>query len=224
MPYKRIISARSVLQSIGEGLSPKQLMEKHGLSHAALINALKQIEEERNRRASRIIQDFLSGMQVENIATRNGFSVGRFLQIMRRAVSLQLWHPPDLAMETEKTPFQEANRERRQCLRIRCPVLTAQVREVCCPEREGTILDISEKGIGVRGISAEVDDERTFLISESDFDLPDPIVMTCTCRWTDKAQHPDLGQSAGFEITAISESDDRHLRSWIDAEAMATYS
>lgn len=224
MSDKRVISARSILQSIHEGLSCKQLMEKHGLSRAGLRNALKQIQDERDRRASQIIQDFLSGMQVQDIAARNGFPVERFLSILRRGVHHQGWSPPDLIVETETAAFQVSNGEKRRYPRIRCPVLKVHVRDSSSPGMEGTVHDISEKGIGVRGFPAKIDDEKTFLISESDFDLPDPIVLTCTCRWTGKVQHPDFGDSAGFEITAISESDDRHLRSWIDAEARMTFS
>jgi len=224
MSYKRVIPARSILQSVREGMSRKRLMEKHGLSAAGLGNALKQIQDERDRRASQIIQDFLSGMQAQDIAARNGFSVERFLDILRRGVHLQRRSSPDLTVETERTVFQDDNGERRRYPRIRCPVLKAHVRDVSSPGRQGTVLDVSEKGIGVRGFSAKIDDERTFLISESTLDLPDPIVLTGTCRWTDEVRHPDFGQSAGFEITAISEADDRHLMSWIDAEASMTCS
>lgn len=193
-------------------------MEKHGLSPAGIDNALKQIQEERDRRAYQIIQDFLSGMQIHDIATRNGFPVERFLDVLRAAVSLQPRRPSHLKVASEQTGFQDPNRDRRRYPRIRCPVLKDRVWDASFPGREGTILDISEKGVAVRGIFAQKDAEKTLLISESDYDTPDPLVLTCICRWADGGQHPHIGQSAGFEIVAISETDDKHLRSWIDAE------
>lgn len=219
MSYKRILSARPVLESIREGLSREQLMQKHGLSPAGLRTVLKQIQEERDRRACRILQDFLSGMQVQDIAGRNGFSVERYLDILRTVMSLQLDSPLDLVVSTEPMAFQDTSRDRRLYPRLRCPVLATQVRDVSCAETEGTIFDISEKGLSIRGIFAEVDEEKTFLLREKEFSPPDPIALTCSCRWTEKALHLGVGPSAGFEITAMSESDKGHLRSWIDAES-----
>jgi hypothetical protein len=76
----------------------------------------------------------------------------------------------------------------------------------------------------VKGINARVDDEKTLLIGETTFDSTDPIVLTCSCRWKGEEEAPELGQSAGFEITKISESDDRYLKSLIEAELRLTCS
>ena len=199
-------------------------MEKYGLSPASLCRVLKQIQEERDRRASRIIQDFLSGMEVQDIAVRNDFPASRFLDILRKVVCLRLSSATDPAGVINAIAFRDADRERRRYPRIRCPVLKSHARDVSCPATEGTILDISEKGVAVRGVPARVDDKKTFLISESDVELPDPMILTCTCRWTDEVPAPNPRQTAGFEIVGISESDKRHLRSWIHAEARMTCS
>lgn len=197
-------------------------MEKHGLSAEGLKAVLKQIRAERDRRACQIIQDFQSGMDVAEIAARNGFPAERFLEILRKVVSLQFQQRGAIRQDAELAVFEELNSERRRFPRIRCPVLTAPVREASCPENMGAILDLSEKGVAVRGIVARIDDEKTFLISESDYDLPDPIVITCKCRWSEMVEEPAWRQSAGFEITAISEQDERHLRALIQAEERLT--
>jgi hypothetical protein len=199
-------------------------MDKYGLSPTDLSIVLSRIQGERDRRTAQIIQDFLSGMQVQEIAAKNEFSAERFVEILRVALSLKLGGSPFLTAETEPISFQSVHRERRRYPRISCPVLTVRIADPSCPEREGTILDISQKGVAVKGINARVDDEKTLLISETTFDLPDPIVLKCSCRWTGKAEHLDLGQSAGFEITEISESDDRYLKSLTEAEQRLTCS
>ncbi len=224
MSSKRILQARSILESIREGLNRAQLMDKHGLSRKELRIVLKRIREERDRRTTQIIQDFLSGMEVQDIAARNGFSAERFVDMLRVALSFQLEGSPLSTAETEPISFQSVHRERRRYPRMNRPVLTAQIRDPSCPGSNCTVLDISEKGVAVRGINAKVDEEKTLLLNDTTFDLPDPIVLTCSCRWTGEAEHRDLGQSAGFEITEISESDDRYLKSLIEAEGRLTCS
>lgn len=224
MSSKKIVSAKLLLQSIREGLSPEQLMEKHGLSPIGLGVVLKQIQEERDRRASQIIEDFLSGMGIRDIAARNGFSESRFLDILRIALSLKLERPLRSAVKEQPAEFPDSDSERRRYPRIRYPVLTSHVRDGAPQGSEFTILDISEKGVAVRGIPAGIDDEKTLMIGEANFDLPDPIRLTCTCRWADKDENTAGGQFAGFEITEISEADDRYLRSLIDAEQRLTAS
>lgn len=222
MVSKRILLASSVIQSVHEGLNREQLMEKHGLSAEGLKAVLKHIRAERDRRACQIIQDFQSGMDVKDIAARNGFPAERFLEILRKVVSLQFQQPTERTEEAGSAAFEELNSERRRFPRIRCPVLTAPLREASSRESVGTILDLSENGVAVRGIVARIDDEKTFLISESDYDLPDPIVITCKCRWSEMVEASAFRQSAGFEITGISEQDERHLRALIQAEERLT--
>ncbi len=90
MLSKRILPARSILESIREGLNHEQLMDKYGLSSTALSIVLSRIQGERDRRTAQIIQDFLSGMQIQEIAAKNEFSAERFVEILRVALSLKL--------------------------------------------------------------------------------------------------------------------------------------
>jgi len=235
MSFKRILPARPMLESIREGLNHEQLMDKYGLSTTDLSMvlsrlkkdvsmALSRLQGERDRRATQIIQDLLSGLEVQEIATKNGFWDKRFVAILQVALSLKLGGSLSLTAETEPISFHSSYEERRRHPRISYPVLTPHVTDSSCPEKVGTIHDISEKGVAVKGVNASVGDEKILLISENTFDSPDPIVLTCSCRWTGKAEQPDLGQSAGFEIVGISESDDRYLKSLIEAEQHMTCS
>lgn len=214
----RLISARSILQSIRDGSNRDRLMREYDLSPESLSIILKRIEEERDERALRIILDFLSGMQIPDIATRNGFAVDRFVEILRMVFCLKLWGPSDSTVEENPSFPQDADAERRRHPRIRCPVLMPQVRDASRQERACTVLDISEGGVALGGIVTQLHEEKTFLLSESEFDLPDPIALTCACRWTCGTENFEFGESAGFEIVSISEADKRYLRSLIDVE------
>jgi hypothetical protein len=224
MSFKGILSAKSILESIRGGLNREQLMDKYGLSPTELSIVLSRLLGERDRRTTQIIQDFLSGLQIQEIAERNAFSAERFIEVLRLALYRELKRRPLLTAETERTSFESEHAERRRYTRISSPVLMARIIDQSRPEREGSILDISEKGVAVKGINVRVDDEKTLLIGEATFDSMDPIVLTCLCRWTGKEEAPELDQSAGFEITKISESDDRYLKSVIEAERRLTCS
>jgi hypothetical protein len=78
------------------------------------------------------------------------------------------------------------------------------------------VTDVTEKGVGVRGIDAEVGETRTFVISADEFTLVGPFAFEATCRWVnrDGAEGDFL---AGFEITKISEDGLRELRNLIRA-------
>ena len=179
---------------------------------------LKQIQQERDRRALQIINDFKSGMEIQDIAAKNGFPAGRFIEILRTALSLEFERTSAMAEESELSAFQDPDRGRRRHPRILCPVLTRHIRDASSPESRGTILDMSEKGLSVRGINSEVDEAKIFLIGEGGSDLLETIVITCTCRWKNEADHPAERRTAGFEIRAISDADERYWRSLIDAE------
>ncbi len=224
MSFKRILAASSILESIRDGLKRKQLMDKYGLSRKDLKTVLRRFQEETERRATQIIQDFVSGLQVQDIAARNGFPAERFVEILRLAISHKLGGNSSLAADMKRISPAGIHGERRRYPRISRPVLTGCITDPSCPEGDRTILDISEKGIAVKGIDARVEDEKTLFLGETAFDLSDPIVLTCSCRWTGKAEHPDLAQCAGFEITGISESDGRYLKSLIEAEQRLTCS
>lgn len=218
MSPKRIVPAREILQSVREGLNREQLMERHGLSSLYCDSVLKQIQEERDRRASQIINDFTSGMEIQDIAAKNGFPAERFIEILRTALSLEFERPSVMTEESELLAFQDPDRGRRRHPRILCPVLTRHIRDASFPETQGTIVDMSEKGLSVRGLNSEVDEDKIFLIGEGGFDLLEPIVITGTCRWKKEADHPAGWRTAGFEIRAISDADERYWRSLIDAE------
>ena len=74
------------------------------------------------------------------------------------------------------------------------------------------VRDISEQGIQVTGINAEVGQKMTFLVQALAFDEVDPFTFEAECRWT--TAPPDGVQNepvAGFEITQMSDEDSVEL-------------
>jgi hypothetical protein len=78
-------------------------------------------------------------------------------------------------------------------------------------QKKGTVRDITEKGVGVRGITARLDELKTFVIPANDFFEIDPIVFEARCRWL-SSKDRDADSIGGFQIMNISEPSLRDLR------------
>jgi hypothetical protein len=77
------------------------------------------------------------------------------------------------------------------------------------PFKSGIVKDISEKGICMEGIQAELGEVKNFIIRLGLFGYSPTMVFEAKCRWVDK-KNP--GKTlAGFEITYISSLDSREL-------------
>lgn len=86
-----------------------------------------------------------------------------------------------------------------------------QICEVSNPHIKGSIRDISERGVGVRGIEAERDDKKTFLLSLDRFFSIGPLVFEAVCKWSRRDEESE-DCIAGFEITKIDEQTLLELR------------
>ncbi len=76
----------------------------------------------------------------------------------------------------------------------------------------GMVVDASENGVRVRGISAKVGESRTFMVRYGPGDRRQPFVFEATCRWSNGTKlHPNE-TIAGFEITRISSVDAERLQ------------
>ena len=79
----------------------------------------------------------------------------------------------------------------------------------------GTVKDITEKGLAVRGIEADVGELKTLAILGDDIGIIDPFELMAECRWV--GSEGSEGQSvAGFQVIAISDQDLQRLQEFID--------
>ena len=86
-----------------------------------------------------------------------------------------------------------------------------QIHEIGCPQVKGAVRDISERGVGVRGIAAKPDDKKTFLLNSDRFFSIGPLVFEAVCKWSKKDE--ESGECvAGFEITKINDRTLLELR------------
>ena len=82
------------------------------------------------------------------------------------------------------------------------------------PAQKGKLHDITERGIGVRGLEVRIGETKAFVIPCRDFLEVDNLWFEATCLWTKPAAKSSEWR-AGFQITKITPEYLRHLRELI---------
>ena len=90
------------------------------------------------------------------------------------------------------------------------------VHDVKDPMIKGRLVDISEKGLGVAGISAAAQEVRKLIVLADQFFAIEPFQVQVVCRWCRKTGDERRWLS-GFEIASVTERSFQRLRSLIDA-------
>jgi hypothetical protein len=84
------------------------------------------------------------------------------------------------------------------------PILSVGIHERINPQIIGRIRDLSEVGVGVRGLEAEVGEAKTLVVVPDELLDIEPFSFEAKCRWS-RAGGQAKTCNAGFEITDISE-------------------
>jgi hypothetical protein len=75
------------------------------------------------------------------------------------------------------------------------------------PFKGGVVKDISEKGVCIEGIEAQIGVVKNFIIRLGHLGADGTIVFEARCRWVKKGMASGKTELAGFEITDISSLD-----------------
>jgi hypothetical protein len=78
------------------------------------------------------------------------------------------------------------------------------------------VKDITEKGLQIVNLSTNVGEKKNFLIPASEFADVQPFSFEAECRWA-RAQTDTERQTAGFEITRISDEGLQQLREFMQS-------
>jgi hypothetical protein len=100
---------------------------------------------------------------------------------------------------------------RREELEFPLPIYEAEK-----PQIRGVVNDITERGIGVVGIGARIDETRNFVIPAHEFFRCSPVAFRARCRWANSSEENER-DTAGFQITEVSRGDLAELRKLIQA-------
>ena len=81
-------------------------------------------------------------------------------------------------------------------------VFDVEIHEAGHSETPGKVRDVTQRGIGVSGIRAKVDERKTLVIAGDEFGEFATFTFDAVCRWASKAPGGDY--LAGFEVSYIS--------------------
>ncbi len=210
----KVIRGRDIVEDICLGKSRWELMEKYELSHAELRQAISIILRERERIARRLAEDVKAGMEESELLEKYQMSrpgLEAALNQLLKEGSLVAAEIGDRVSLSERA--WNSDSERREGTR-RSPGLKVSVQDGKKPDSKGTVRDISEKGLAVRGITANVGEIKRLAILGDDSGYIDPFELEVQCRWVGK-DGADENPVAGFRITAMSAEDLESLKMFI---------
>jgi uncharacterized protein (DUF433 family) len=234
MVPKRKIKARDIVNDIRSHMTDPELMAKYDLSARGLqsafiklLNARAITHAEMNQRraiyhdktlvqqidARDIVKDIRSGMTDSELLKKYDLSSEglRFaLQTLTDTEVMTLEELYATSSSAYDTVFVENMRE----LPRHHLSMAVTIYEATRPEVKGTLRDITEKGVGITGISARVGEVKTLVIPAETFIEADKIVFEAKCAWAQTEGTEDQ-YFAGFQITSISEECFEDLRSLI---------
>lgn len=81
------------------------------------------------------------------------------------------------------------------------------------PPKVGKVRDITEEGLGITGVDAEVGETKTFAFYPDEFVSSPPFSFKAVCRWIERRGPKD--SIAGFQLTEISQESLDNLRQMI---------
>ncbi len=212
----KCLAGADVAKDVRAGLSRDQLMRKYELSEGALEFLFREIdrtgllrhpsEKDEPRSAllinvPEIVNDIRARMDRVELLKKYRLS-SRGL----RWVTMTLITSGSISWEevygTICSTYDELVPERLRTS-VRHPVdFLVPVCDVNRPDVLGMLRDISETGIGARGIQAEVGEMKTLVISADEFGEYSAVVLDAECRWA--SAHPLKNRLAGFEIRHMS--------------------
>jgi len=155
-------------------------------------------------KAVAVVRDIRSGMTDVALREKYRLTPTGLETVFRKLLEAGLIVPEDLQRRpqvgTDRVPEESVRIFDRKKLDL---PLTIYERDN--PDVRGVILDMSERGVGVRGLEASVGDVKTFVIAADEFFEVDPTEFEAVCRWVggEGASGEPFG---GYEVTDPSET------------------
>jgi len=164
--------------------------------------------------AKAVVSDIRSGLGDNGLMAKYGLSQRGLERLFKKLVALKLITPDELY---RGSPLYQKRIDRimsrlhpRADLGVRVPIYDVTTGNV------GLVRDISERGLRVAGIAADVGDERAFQIPIDMFMHADPLLIIAECRWVTIKGKNRKYPVAGFELKDVSVADGKVLKEFID--------
>jgi len=165
------------------------------------------MSESRQISARKLADEVRSGMTDAQLMAKYHLTPNRLERLLAQLLDLkaisaeELGRRNGLQEETPRRGAQDTRLSPRHTVDFVLPIY-----ETKRPETLGLILDLTEAGVGLRGIAARTGDTKSFVIPSDDFFEVSRVGFQALCRWAEK-EAPSGEWLSGFEITSISKTD-----------------
>jgi hypothetical protein len=164
--------------------------------------------EKRTLEAKDLIFDIRAGMTDAQMMEKYKLSYKGFTSALKKLIHIQAISPEELF---ERFPLYEELTVDDMRDIIRSPIsFPIPIYEADNPAARGEVRNITEKGVGIKGIATRVGETKTFVIDAGAYVAVAPIAFNGQCRWVRKKASGDY--IGGFEITLISRDNLQQLR------------
>jgi uncharacterized protein (DUF433 family) len=227
---KSNISVRDFLEDVKAGLNNDALRNKYGLDAEGLRKVFRELRTAgflalvgrdyvvlpmRRLSARMIANDVRSGMNSSQLMEKYSLSSKQLIKtidVLVRNKALSYDDISDDLAELSASTGPRDQREAERCyLDFELPIV-----DMGPPEIDGTVRDLTEKGIGLVGIPSSVGENKTFFVLPEEFAFIESFMFEAVCRWVARNE-PGGEFVSGFQITKIADKDLAELRKLIQA-------
>jgi hypothetical protein len=136
----------------------------------------------------------IGGFEITNISPGAAIELRKLVQLIELANQVEV-------TECDEPSPEPADRREQERLTVE---LELTVHEATKRQNRGIIVNVSEEGIGVKGLSVETGECKTLVIpAHHGFVTFASIVMVAECRWTDTEGEP-AERNSGFKVLQLT--------------------
>jgi len=166
-------------------------------------------------KARDIVKDIRSGMSDAELLTKHDLSCAGLDEVLRQLVEHKVISRIELdSLRSAQEQFSDVI-DFRETERTK-PGYDIPVYDAQTPNAQGTLLDLSTKGVQISGIPSAVGETRSFRVG-AEFDEFSSFSFQAQCQWSENESGPHTKCRAGYQITSISYDAFRHLQRLIEA-------
>ena len=204
---------KEIVKDIARGMSDSELTQKYNLSGDQLRSIFKQLANTRAKRIQTLASDLRSGMARSELMKKYRLTSEALASSLNRLLKANAITSAEFETFSSSRDEHSSGGSSRSSLRNH-PIPVVTICEVGKPGTKYLVRDISENGIGVTGIDAQIDETKLLAVVGDEFGEIAPFEFEAQCRWARQLE-PDGAICAGFRITRISEQDVLRLREFV---------
>jgi hypothetical protein len=168
---------------------------------------------EREIKAKELVNDIVSGLGDTELMHKYKLTFRGLQSVLRKLVDLGIVE--EAALDGRLVPPLNAETTVITRLPRKDIYVPLPVQDVDNPDVLGIVVNISERGLGVKGLKAEVEETKKLIIKPDKFLELNAVTLKAKCRWVKPNDDPQE-ILAGFETVAINQDQLQELKNLIE--------